>query len=275
MSLPEGFSPFEHLQQTLRKEHNALVQRWFHDLGAEDWKPDVSIPRGSLRYACTMQDIDSGSMTLMRLRLFYDVLGYGSSRLGVFYGIPQEEFQARVSGVPQVFFYFSQDSESVPSGEPRSDAEYSFRLVGETSASMTQSKAHNLAIKVKEKFIVGNKGITFTKGKNIYSYRDEPHGFRFKIYGNSETDIVTLIEKFIFVAGKEYDTHKLNISTPNKKSENKSTKKALVYGKQRNVKRYRPTANVRFRYAYMYVNGLEHPIYLADTTGHHYDALVK
>ena len=273
MTLPENFSHWQHLKDMLRLNHNKLVAHYFRDLGPE-WKPDISTNRGALRTASTIDDNDTSVMTLIRLYLFHEILGYSKSRLGVFYGIPSENFQESVQGVPQVFMYFSQDNASVPDGTPIVDAEYSFRLMDETSASMTQVKALSLAKKIKQEFVSENKGIVFTKGKIIYKYYDEDNGYRLRIYGSTESDAIDVIKRMLAVQNHSFEEDYLTVSTPKAKSVNKSTKKELVYGKQRTKKRYRPTANVRFKYAYLYIHGLNKPIYLVDLTGRFYDALV-
>ncbi|MDZ8054872.1 MAG: hypothetical protein RMX68_009055 [Aulosira sp. ZfuVER01] len=73
MALPEGFSPFEHLQDMIRLNHNKLVREYFSDVGGEDWEADLSSSRPQLRVAATMVDDDTAEMTLMRLYFFYDI----------------------------------------------------------------------------------------------------------------------------------------------------------------------------------------------------------
>ena len=201
------------------------------------------------------------------------MLGYGKRGLGIFYGVPSEQFQEAVEGRPQVFFYFSQDEASVPEGQGRVTAEYSFRLMNETSATITPSKALTLARSIKEHFIAGNKGIVFTKGKTIYKYYDEPKGYRLRLYGNNEGGAEDLIHKILAVREHTYDEKKLVVCSPKRASNSNPTTKKTVYGKKLSEQRYRPTANVRFRYSYLYIHGITKPIFLVDTTGRHFEAL--
>jgi hypothetical protein len=194
MSLPPNFAHWEHLQDMLRRDHNRIIAHYFRDLG-ESWEPEIYTSRGALRMACTLDDKDTAIQTLLRLYFFYDVLRYGKRDLGIFYGVPSEQFQEAVEGRPQVFFYFSQDEAAVAEGQVRVKAEYSFRLMDETSASMTPAKALTLARNIKEHFIMGNTGLTFTKGKTIYKYYDEPKGYRLRLYGSNENDAEDLIKK--------------------------------------------------------------------------------
>lgn len=272
MTLPPNFAHWEHLQDTLIRDQNKIIQRYFRDLG-ENWQPEITTNRGSLRMACTLNDKDTAIQTLLRLYLFYDVLGYGKKDLGIFYGVPSEQFQEAVEGKPQVFFYFSQDEASVPPEQVRIKAEYSFRLMDESSATMTPTKALTLARSIKEHFISGNAGIVFTKGKTIYKYYDESKGYRLRLYGSNENDAEDLIKKMLAVRQHAYDEKKLVISTPKKASSSNPTAKKTVYGKKLTEQRYRPTANVRFRYSYLYMYGITKPIFLVDTTGRHFEAL--
>lgn len=272
MTLPPNFGHWEHLQDMLRRDHNKIIAHYFRDLG-ESWEPEITTNRGALRMACTLDDKDTAIQTLIRLYFFHEVLGYGKKGLGIFYGTPSEQFQEAVEGRPQVFFYFSQDEASVPEGQRRVEAEYSFRLMDETSASITPVKALALARSIKEHFLVGNSGMVFTKGKTIYKYYDELKGYRLRLYGNSESDAVDLIKKMVAVREHVYDEKKLVICTPKKASLSNPTAKKKVYGKSLTEQRYRPTANVRFRYSYLYIHGITKPIFLVDTTGRHFDAV--
>ncbi|WP_375514427.1 hypothetical protein [uncultured Nostoc sp.] len=271
--LPDNFDPFEHLQKIYIPQHNALVKRYFADLG-DDWKPNIASSRSALRVACTMVDNDNQLMMNLRHHLLFDLLGYGKKDLGIFYGIPAESFQESVDGRPQVFLYFSQDSASVSEGEKKVEAEYSFRLMNETPATMTPVKAIALAKDIKQQFISGGQGVVFTKGKNIYKYYHEEHGYRLQVYGNTEVDTQDIITRLLKCQDILYDENRLVVSTPKKASITNQTATQLVYGKQKKKPRYRPVANVRFRYAYMYLRGNERPIYLVDATGRHHEALV-
>ncbi|MBR8832713.1 MAG: hypothetical protein DSM106950_01380 [Stigonema ocellatum SAG 48.90 = DSM 106950] len=265
-SLPDDFDPFEHLQSVYMPQHNVLVKRFFSDL-PDDWKPNIATPRSSLRTACTMQDSDNQLMMTMRHHLLFDLLGYGRSDLIVYHS-EKGNLTGSVVGHPKVYLYFSQDTQSVVPGEIRIDAEISFRLMTETQASYTEAKALALAEKVHSFFVVAHQGIVFPKGKTIYLYKDEAHGYRLQIYGNSKTEIISIIEKCLELQSVVYDENKLTISAPEKNSET-TAQLQLSYGKERRKKRFRPVANVRFRYAYVEVPGYDKHIFLVDTTYRH------
>lgn len=268
MTLPPNFSHWEHLQDMVRREHNKTVARYFRDLGS-DWQPNLGSARDKLRTAVTISDIDTDVMTLIRLYLFYEVLGYGRKRLARVYGVPDTTFEEDVNTRPQVFLYFSQDNNAVPDGESAIDMECSFRLMTETSETITHAKVLPIARKIKELFIDFNKGIVHSKGKLIVYYRDKELGYDLRIRSLNENEGIELIKKVLAIRNHIYDPNKKTLSTPNKNSVNVTTATRTVYGKKRKSKRWRPTANVRFRYAYLHVDGLSEDVFLVDTTNYH------
>ncbi|WP_375495397.1 hypothetical protein [uncultured Nostoc sp.] len=265
-ALPDNFNPFLHLQEVYLPQHNAAVRLFFSDL-PNDWKPNIATARSSLRVACTMLAGENELMTAMRHRLFYDLLGYGNSNLIVYNG-STNDIAPPVAGHPKVYLYFSQDVAGVPHGTTRLDAEYSFRLVKETAATYTKAKATALATLIKEFFLVSGQGIQFTKGKNIYRYSDPVNGYRLMIYANQETDALPVIQKMLECTETVYDQNKLTTHEPLRDNTVTPTEQ-LVYEKEIIPPKFRPIANVRFRYAYLEIPLVKKPIYLVDTTSKH------
>ncbi|MDM9582315.1 hypothetical protein [Nostoc sp. GT001] len=270
MALPENLGSFEHLQNVYRQQFNRQVSEYFKDLG-DTWEPEINTSRGSLRTACTMTDEDSAPVMAMRHKLLYDVLGYGRSNLAVLYG-RNESQDIPVTGHPKVWFYFSQDAASVAEGTSKLDAECSFRLMDETQSTITESKARTLATEIKNLFVVAKEGIILTKGKNQYLYFHKEKGYRLRVYGNTEADAVDVIKKLLQLTNTTYDQERLTIAVP-KRSNTSAPETQIVYGQSTKKKRFRPTANVRFRYAYLEIPGRANPVFLVDTT-YRYGGLV-
>ncbi|WP_448268687.1 hypothetical protein [Nostoc sp. DSM 114159] len=264
MTLPENFDPWEHLQGQYNLQFNRLVRSYFSD-HEPGWEPNLSDARSSLRVACTMLDDDSDSIRKMRHDLFFDLLGYSKKNLAVIHG-SAENFDAPVEGHPKVKLYFSQDAESVPKGYTKVDAEISFRLMNETSATFTPDNAHTLATKIKQQFVSAGKGVQFTKGKDIYAYKDTAKGYRLQIYCTTEADAVDIIRRCLEVQDVVFSESNLTKHEPKKTSQPKSPKKT-IYGKQREGKRFRPIANVRFRYAVVEIPGMNKEVVLYDVNG--------
>ncbi|MEH2200977.1 hypothetical protein [Nostoc sp.] len=270
-ALPDDYDPFEHLQAVYIPQHNAVVQQYFSDLG-NDWKPNIATTRSSLRVACTMVDNDNQLMMNLRHHLLFDLLGYGKSGLITYHG-STNDIAPPVDGHPKVCFYFSQDRASVPTGYSPVDAEYSFRLINETAATFTKSDAIALANKIKPLFFTAGKGLKLTKGKNIYVYKDEMHGYRLRIYCSTDADAVDLVQKLLEARDVVFDENKLSISTP-KRSNTAVPSEAIVYGKETKLQRYRPAADTYLRYVYVSIPNVKKNIFLLDSTGR-YNALVS
>ncbi|MEH1780095.1 MAG: hypothetical protein V7L26_13425 [Nostoc sp.] len=263
-ALPDDYDPFQHLKQVYYPQHNAAVSLFFNDLGS-DWKPNIATARSSLRVACTITPDDNELLIAMRHRLFWDLLGYGNSNLVVYNG-SVNDIAPPVDGHPKISFYFSQDIASVPNGTARLDAEYSFRLMTETAATITKAKLTALATLIKEFFVVSGLGIQFAKGKNIYRYSDPAHGYRLMIYAHQESDALPIITAMLECQELTYDANKLSTHEPLRDNTVTPTEQ-LVYEKEIIPPKFRPNANVRFRYAYAEIPLVKKPIYLVDTTG--------
>lgn len=276
MALPQNYKTWEHLQDLLIRDHNKLLAKYFKDLGP-NWEPEIATTRGNLRTAVTIFDNDTATITLLKLFYFYVILGYAFDNLAPVYGIPTRDFQENYELHPQIFLYFSQDKSAVPNGESPVTAEISFRLKSETKESMTPAKAAIIANRIKNEFVQNNKGVTFTKGKEIITYTDPENGLKcLQIFALNESEGEKIIKNILQILRLTFDAKKLGKSDKYKKpSITKPQGTEKVYGKTRKKKRWRPTAQVRFRYAYLYIDNVVKPIFLVDTTKKHFDAIVK
>jgi hypothetical protein len=123
MSLPEGFSEFEHLQDQIRVVHNKLVRDWF--LNVDD--NDVATARTSIKHACLLKDDDTADMTLMRLWLFEVFVGHAQSFHPPLYTIPLMAFQDHAKFKPQITLFFAEDADDVELGYSKVTGEVSIR----------------------------------------------------------------------------------------------------------------------------------------------------
>jgi hypothetical protein len=114
------------------------------------------------------------------------------------------------------------------------------------------------------------KGITYTCGNKSASYTDPDNGFPRGNYllVNAKSDATNIYSKMCNAIDVPYrgDSHIL-VNDPDKPSTTTATAgKTTILGKQRNNRRYRPTAVLRFRYAYISLGNLIPPVFLIDTT---------
>ncbi len=276
MALPDNHSTAEFLQDVFKKSANKEVARFFGDLG-ENWELSLADGRSQLRTACTHQENDTVEMTQLRHALLYDVLGYGKNGLVQFHGSKDQEYRP-VAGHPKIYFYFSQDAQSVPNEEYKADAEYSVRLMTlENTSPILRSKLIEIANEIKVQFIDNKKGIILTKGNLSVSYIDPTHGFKHgrKILANNEADAIDIYRKICNVTDIPFDETKIVIHNPKKPSTiGLSSGTQIIMGKTRKKPAFRRVVNVRFRYSYAEIPGEPNPVFLVDTT-HRYTPLVK
>lgn len=266
MSLPTDFSPWEHLQTTLMQVHNRLVREEFRDVSEEDeWTPNITTPRASLRVACTMYDDDSAIQAVNRMFLFYVMLRKAADLQPPHYTVPVDRYQEQVQFAPQVTLYFREDLDEVERGYTPIDAEISFRVQNETYKTFNEAKAMSLARKLHSVFVSGGQGIRWKKGRTKLSYRDKENGYQFSVNAVSESEGKQIINKVLDVQSDSIDEHKLSVTTL------ASPPPIIppveqVYGEGRRLPRHRPVGNVRFRFAEVHVWGVGKPITLLDAT---------
>ena len=277
MALPDDFSPFEHLQDTWRKVHNRRVREHFRDLAEPDanWEPTIETSRGALRVASTMLDDDTGDMTIIRTLLFWIVLGEASALQAAVYGAPITSFQEARKFKPQIQLYFLEDYNDVEEGYPPVTGEISFRLMGQSSETLTESEARNYANKIKTAFI-NSGGFVWRKGKGLCSYTDKPNGYQLQLLCRSETEGRRVIEQVLDIQNDAPNWKYMNYSENAEPSVRYPTIPAQerILGKLRRLPRWRPVADVRFQFALLHVWGLQQPVVLCDRSGTRSKALV-
>jgi hypothetical protein len=262
MALPEGFSQWEHLQDVLRNYHNKLVREEFSDITDDD---ELAIPRGALKRACLLNDQDTCDMTILRLFLFFFHARKAADLQAPIYGIPVADFDAEITYRPHVTLHFSEDPDQyIPERQPVR-AEISFRLMNETSATMTEAKARAIATKIRTEFATSN-GYRWRKGRMIVTYRDRSKGYELKLFAFNETEAREVINKVLDIQGHTLDNEFLRIN------ESRADFPAnpgvhIVYGKSRAKPRKRPITYVRFTKATMQLWGMSKGEVLVDLTG--------
>jgi hypothetical protein len=276
MPLPDNFSPAEHLQDVVMLTQNKIVRAEFNDVGDDDWVHDITTPRASLRVACTHVDTDSVDMTLIRLWLYYGVLRKAQDFHPAIYGIPATSFQETNKIHPQVHLYFEEKSTEADPGYSILRSQVSFRLMNETTDTLTKAEATALGTKIKSLF---NSGAAFfwKRGKELASYVDQEKGYYFQILVFNETEAKKVIEQVLDIRGHSPTWKKLNM--------HKNTEPATTYptvpvtkvimGKSVKQPRRRPVGTVRFVNAVLMLHGKPDPIVLYDPSGTYLGALVK
>lgn len=270
MPLPEGFNPFEQLQDTWRRVHNKRVREHFSDLSAvdDDWDPTIDTPRGGLRVACTMSDGNSADMTIIRTLLFWVVLGEASALQAAVYGIPVHSYQETRAFKPQIQLYFLEDANDVAQDYSPVSGEITFRLMSESGATLTESNVHSLAQKCKTAFSTGS-GFVWQKGKVMVSYTDKTKGYQLQLLCRTKSEGRRVIEQVLDIQNDAPNWKFMNVSENEEVMERFPTvpPQERILGRNRRLPRQRPIADVRFQYALLHLHGLSDPIVLIDRSG--------
>lgn len=211
MSLPDNFSPAEHLQDLCKKVVNRQVKEYFSDLG-ETWQPEIGTSRGSLRVGCTHLEDDSIDMTLLRMFLFYFVAGEAQAVQAPIYGIPVSSYQESFVFKPQINLLFQEDYRDVEISYQPVRGEISFRLMHESQESLTMANARTYANKIRSLFASGN-GFVWKRGKLRASYFDKSKGYMLQLLVRSESEAKRVIEQVLDIQSHSPDWQFLNVST--------------------------------------------------------------
>lgn len=264
--LPAEFSQVEHLQSVIRKWMNREIRDYFNDLGGEDWDPDISTSRGSLRVACEHYDSDSLIMTQLRWALFERIR---LQKVQVpYYGIPVSSFHETRKFKPQIMLYFLEDLGDTDDTYAPVAGEISFRLMDHDSSSINPTVAQIYANRIETRFAEGG-GYIWRKGKVMCSYSDWSKGYQLQLLCRNDNDARLLIERVLDIQNDTPDWEKMNVSENQEPAAAYPTLPGndLIYGKSRRAPRRRPIADVRFQYAVLNVHGLVNPVPLVDRSG--------
>jgi hypothetical protein len=87
---------------------------------------------------------------------------------------------------------------------------------------------------------------------------------------NSKQDGIDLYRKICDVLDVVFDENKITVANPERNNMGTTQQTVNIAGKKYKEKRYRPVANVRFRYAYLSFGGTIPPFWLVDLTGRNF-----
>lgn len=263
MTLPEDFSPFEHLQSTMAHVLRYKVRREFSDVGGDDWEPDISTPRASLRIACTPDDNDTADMLGLRWRLFFDVVRGGQDFAPLVYAIDQKGLEASVRDYPIVknFFvesrYDASTNERVPVRR-----QVSFRWREETFST---ANVNQLALKIKND--LATPPLKWKCGRILYTYWDKSKPYNFQVYAYDKLNAKKIIEAAIRIQDdiepdwdKYLKTHEPEDLTPPNEIK-------VIEGETVTIEKGKEIADLEFGWSELYYPNVTKPRYLVDATG--------
>lgn len=278
MPIPQSFNEIEHFQSVVRRYVNRLVKEDFKDLNDAqgNWTPDISSMRASMRKALMHEDNDSLILTIARLLVYYFVYGKAARLQADIYGIPKSEFDTILKYKPQVFLHFGTKKVLATDAPKRAKSEISFRLMTETSASLSVAKVNAIALKIKNLFAIPNK-FSWDKGKIKYSYYDDAKGYRLQILALNKAEAKRIIIEILKIQDHIPDWEHLTFAENEEPDEafpaNPGTE--IILGKTTKKPQKRPLVKVYFRYATLQIHNARKGINLVDTTGLRQDAIEK
>lgn len=184
---------------------------------------------------------------------------------------------------PQIKLTFREDSDFKPGtqqpkgrGQNRTRGRLTFRLMNETSETITKGELTRIGQKIKDIF-GANNGYTWSKGKELYTYADWSKGYQLQILARSQTQAADLTQKILSIQNHtpiwQFLTKSENAEPMTAYPEQPIT--VTLLGEQVQLSKARPYATVRFCYAEARVHKLQPAIMLYDRTGKKAKALVK
>lgn len=253
---------WKNLRSFLRKTHNREVNEWFRDV--EDAVPENTTGRKQSKRACLIRGKDSQNMALLKIHAFMYIVQRVQLRPNVF-GTPTGTVQAQRKFRPQIVLEFIEDEIDAETGYGRVDGRISFRLMNETSESLTITELRALANKVELEFMASN-GYVWKKGKDLCSYTDWAKGYQLQLLVRNKTDAKALITKVLDIQGHTPDWSKLNYKENDEPTEAYPTipPNNTILGQVNREPRIRPIASVRFATAYCSIWGRPNPVILCD-----------
>ncbi len=263
---------WRNLRDFLRRYYNKEVNEWFRD--EPDPLPDNSSSRKQAKRACLIMPKDSQNIALLKTLNFRYVVQRVHLVPDVF-GVPVGNLDAQRKYRPQVFFHFLEDELDKEGGYDRVRGKISYRLMDETSETISTNDLITIANRIKSEFGVNN-GYIWRKGKDLATYVDTENGYGLKLLVRSKTEGKELITKILdtkndtpnwkYLAYKEADIPTVTYPTipPN----------TTILNKPYREPRIRPIADVRFQYAYCSIWGKPKPVILYDRSFRYVNTLV-
>ena len=217
---------------------------------------------------------DSLLLAIGRNQLFNQYTTYARDQIPIVTGDLLNELNEENAYKPKITLFFKEDDDDVDPDYQAVKMEVSWRLIERTTQTITSDELTSIANKIKSTF--GGNGYIFKKGRKVVSYRQKSKGYEFLIRAISLVDGKELIREILTMNGDSIDSGLLKTSEVDNEADvfpyNPGTQ--TILGKRRPKIRKRPLANVRFKYLYATIYGIQKPIYLYSRSYSIPDALV-
>ncbi|OYE02946.1 hypothetical protein [Nostoc sp. 'Peltigera membranacea cyanobiont' 232] len=231
--------------------YNAEVNAHFGDTSADSG-------RNAAKNICLITSQDSMQVATQRQSFFYyQVLKIQNKPIII--GQPKTTYDSEVTYHPEISIEFRQDFIATPRGKQPKDARISWRLMGETSQSLTFTKINNAATLVFQKFFQNNI-FNFNKGKVIGWYNSPTDGLHLQLYCIDSTEAERVAKYVVQAIDKTWNDNLFKTTTP-KRNNLVTPEQITILGKQQDAPVWRPNITVKAYKAYMTVWGTENKVY--------------
>lgn len=185
---------------------------------------------------------------------------------------------------PHIRLHFLEDTDfsqtgtnpSTYQGLRRTEGRLSFRLMDETSETISKGELTRIGTAIKNVF-GANGGYVWNKGKELYTYADWAKGYQMQMLTRGTTQARDLTTKILSLQSHSpqwmFLTKSTNESELERYPDLPQTK--VILGEVKTLNRVRPRTEVRFTYADAKIHLLTPPIILYDRKSRKVGALVS
>ncbi|MGV0102347.1 hypothetical protein NSTCB13_00868 [Nostoc sp. DSM 114160] len=215
--------------------YNAEVNAHFGDTSADSG-------RDAAKNLCLITSTDSMQIAAQRQSFFYHQVLKIQNKPTII-GKPKVDVDADVTYHPQVFIRLWQDSTAVPRGKFPKSAEFSYRVMGETSETITNEKLNNYARLVYTAFFQDQ--FVINKGKYIGWYTSPVDGLHLQLYCIDEAECSRVAQAIVSKLNKAWTESLFKITKPARSNTVSSSDTITILGETKQRPQWRPNCTVR------------------------------
>lgn len=218
---------------------NREVYDWFRDADNND-------TRRALRDDLLIGAKDSIQIAQIKIKTFREIIQKTHLKPDII-GMPKIDLDADVTYRPEVTLHFKQSKESVPKGKHAKSARISYRLMNQTSSTLSRTELITLGRDIYNDFAKPT-AYRFNKGKIIGWYIKPEEGLNLQIYCHTEEIGETVVKKILSHRNLTFDNDIFKYSKPNRNTD-PTPGSITILGNSVSKPVWRPTVFVEFDHA--------------------------
>jgi hypothetical protein len=217
---------------------NREVYEWFRDADNND-------TRRALRDDLLIGAKDSIQIAQVKMKTFRELIQKTHLKPDII-GMPKIDVDADVTYKPEVTLFFKQNKQSVPRNKTAKTAKMSYRLMNQTSSSLSKTELVTLGRDIYNDF--ATPVYRFNKGKIIAWYIRAEQGLNLQIYCHTEEIGETVVKKVLQHRNLTFENDYFKFTKPSKNSD-LTPGNITILGESREKPIWRPTVFVEFSHA--------------------------